>query len=348
MSRHLPRARAGRPLLRRARDRVQVGLDPATALVVDGLSDLAGAALLHLDGTTGRHDLLRAAPELATVLDTLHARGVLDDDGEAPALGSWRRARFAPDLAALALATGSSAEAERVLARRARAAVVVRGSDRCAAYVATGLAAAGLGTVALDGPDRLTEQHDVAAVGPWEPDAPWREQVSEAVRRLGAHPVRVGGRPPVAVVVCAAADVDVPWTDPELCDDLLADGVVHLPVAVAGRAAHVGPTVVPGLTPCLWCLDLRASDADPAWPALADQVRLRHPVARAHDGVLAAAAAAIAVAQVVQLVDGAGEPSTYAHQVRLRSPDARPFEVPVVRHPACGCGWGPNRGTMPA
>jgi hypothetical protein len=205
--------------------------------------------------------------------------------------------------------------------------------------VATGLAAAGIGTVALEGPDRTARLDDLTAVAPWEPERAWREQVGEAVRRLGAHPARVGSRPPVAVVVCAAADADLPWTDPELCDDLLADGVVHLPVAVAGRGARVGPMVVPGLTPCLWCLDLRAVDSDSAWPALADQLRLRHAVARAHDGVLACTAALVAVGQVVCLVDGLHEPSTYSHQVHLQAPSTLPREVEVVRHPACGCGW---------
>jgi bacteriocin biosynthesis cyclodehydratase domain-containing protein len=348
MSRHLPRARPGRPILRRGPDRLQVGLDPASALVVQGLSDVASAALLRLDGRTGRHDLVRAAPELAAVLDALQREGVLADDEPGTTLAAWRRERHAPDLAALALVAGTTRAAEQVLARRARSTVVVRGNDRAAAHVAVGLAAAGVGTVALEGPDRPAAADDVTGVSPWEPGVSWREQVSEAVRRLGTHPVRVGVRPPALVVVCAAADADLPWTDPELCDDLLADGVVHLPVAVAGAAARVGPTVVPGLTPCLWCLDLRAADADPAWPALADQLRLRHPVARAHDGVLATAAAALAVAEVLQVVDGSGEPATYAAALELRAPAALPREVPVVRHPVCGCGWDDNRGRMSA
>ena len=324
-----------------------MGLDPSSALVVDGLSDVASAALLRLDGSTARHDVLLLAPELADVLTALDEHGVLEDE-PGGTLAAWRRERLAPDLAALALRSGTSRAAESVLVRRARTAVVVRGTDRAAAQVALGLAAAGVGTVAREGPDRTTTAADVAAAAPTEAGASWREQVAEAVRRLGAHPVRVGVRPPALVVVSAAADADVPWTDPELCDDLLADGVVHLPVAVAGAAAVVGPTVVPGLTPCLWCLDLRRRDSDPAWPALADQLRLRHPSARAHDGVLATAAAALAVGEVLRVVDGAGEPVSYGAQLALQAPSTVAREVPVVRHPVCGCGWGENRERMPA
>ena len=347
MSRHLPRARAGRPLLRRGPDQVQVGIDPATALVVDGLSDVASAALLRLDGSTGRHDALLLAPELADVLAALEARGALEDE-PGGTLAAWRRERMAPDLAALALRTGTTRAAEAVLVRRSRSTVLVRGTDRAAAQVAVGLASAGVGTVALEGPDRPTTAADVAPAGPAEPGGSWREQVAEVVRRLGAHPVRVGVRPPALVVVCAAADADLPWTDPELCDDLLADGVTHLPVAVAGESAAVGPMVVPGLTPCLWCLDLRRHDLDPAWPALADQLRLRHPRVLAHDGVLATAAAALAVGEALRVVDGSGEPTTCAVQLALRAPSTVAREVPVVRHPACGCGWGANRERMPA
>jgi hypothetical protein len=106
--------------------------------------------------------------------------------------------------------------------------------------------------------------------------------------------------------------------------------------------------VVPGSTACLWCLDRRQCDSDPAWPALADQVRLGHPVARAHSGVLAAVAGAFAVAQVLQVVDRADDaaPVTRDAQVEFRVPDALGRRLPLVRHPLCGCGWDGNTDTM--
>ena len=351
MSRHLPAPRPARPVLRRGRDRVQIGLDPDRAVLVEGLSDVASTALLHLDGATGRHEVLAFAPELEDVLDELDRRGLLEDDpGPYAGVSSVRRARQAPDIAGLALTTSSTPDALRVMARRARSAVVVRGTDRAAAHVAVGLAAAGIGVVALQGHDRIATAADLTPVGPLEPHVSWREQVSEAVRREGAHPTAVGtrARRPVLAVVCSAADVDVPWTDPELADDLLADGVPHLPVAVTGDAARVGPLVVPGSTACLWCLDHRARDLDAAWPALADQIRLRHATARAQDGVLATVAAAMAVAQALQLVDapGTAAPACLGAQVELRTPDAIGRLLPVTRHPTCGCGWNGGPVTM--
>ena len=338
-------------MLRRAADRVQLGVDPERAVLIEGLTDVASAALLRLDGTTGRHEIVRAAPELAAVLDELAARGELDDDpGPNGLLSAARRERWAPDIAALAIVTGSADAALKIMARRQRSSVVLRGNDRTAAHVALGLAAAGVGAVVLSGPDREVGAADLTAVGPFEPYVSWRQEVSEGVRRQGSHPTGVGSRSrhPALVVLCSAADIDLPWTDPELADDLLADGVPHLAVAVTSDAARIGPLVIPGRTPCLWCLDHRACDLDPAWPALADQIRLRHSRARAQSGVLAAAAAAFAVAQALQVVDSPGSTTavTTGAQVELRAPDCVTRVLPVTAHPVCGCGWAGGRDTM--
>lgn len=349
MSHLLPRTRPARPALRRAADRVQFGLDPDRATTVEGLSGTASSALLRLDGTTPRTGALALCPELGGVLDALHARGILDDERRSPALSSVRRSRLAPDIAAAALERSSTEAAERAFAARHRGAVAVRGNDRAAALVAVGLAAAGVGTVALEGPDRRTCLADLTPAGPFEPDVSWRDAVAESVRAQGAHPVAVGARArrPTVTVVCSAADVDLPWCDPELADDLLADDLVHLPVAVSAGRGLVGPLVVPGSGPCLWCLDHRSRDRDAAWPALTDQVRLRHPVSRTQAMPAAAAAAAAAVAQVVAVIDGA-DVLTLGAQLAFEAPDHVAHVLPVTRHPVCGCGWAGGTRTIGA
>lgn len=352
MSRYLPVTRPGLPILRRGRGTVQLGIDPDRSVVVDRLSDDAATALLRLDGATGRHQVLTLAPELGDVLDELHRRGLLDDDpSPTTTVSSVRRSRHAAELGALALSLGDGPVALRVLARRARATVIVRGSDPAATQLALGLAASGVGTVALDGPDHPVTVADLTPLGPFEVSDSWRQDVSEALRRQGSHPVVVSARAsrPALVVVCGAADVDVPWTDPELADDLLADGISHLALAVSGAAARVGPLVRPGSSACLWCLDGRAADLDPAWPALADQIRLRHASSRARSTPLTTLAAAFAVTQclaVVDAPDGRSEPATLGAQVEFRLTDPVPRVLPVAHHPGCGCGWGRLPGTI--
>ena len=55
--------------------------------------------------------------------------------------------------------------------------------------------------------------------------------------------------------------------------------VPHLPSCSATPACTVGPFVRPGRGPCLRCLDLHRTDADPAWPAMATQLHARDAAA---------------------------------------------------------------------
>lgn len=61
--------------------------------------------------------------------------------------------------------------------------------------------------------------------------------------------------------------------EPRLVRDLQREGIAHLPVRVRDGTGLVGPLVIPGVTSCLRCADLHRSDRDPAWPAIAAQLR---------------------------------------------------------------------------
>ena len=204
----------------------------------------------------------------------------------------------------------------------------------------------------VESSDRSADVTDLTPCGPHEADCSWREQVAASVRAQGARPTStsVRGTRPSAVVVCSSAGAELPGADPEPADDLLAAGVPHLAVAVAGCTALVGPFVLPGSSACLWCLDHRYRDADPAWPALVDQLRLHHPRSHASLGIAASAAAAVAVAHVLQVVDqgATARPASLDAQVELSAPDLLAVRRPVVRHPACGCGWAGVGTTMGA
>lgn len=130
-------------------------------------------------------------------------------------------------------------------------------------------------------------------------------------------------------------------TDPRLLRDLHTAQLPHLPVRVRDGTGLVGPLVIPGVTSCLSCADLHRTDRDPAWPALAAQ--LRHEVGNADRPTLLATAA-LALAQLMHVIAGVRAAA------RASSPPATlntTWEVDVAsnaisarrwpRHPLCGC-----------
>ena len=84
-----------------------------------------------------------------------------------------------------------------------------------------------------------------------------------------SHATAAGAPAGVDLVVLA----DSLAADPRLVRDLQGAGVPHLPVRVRDGTGVVGPLVIPGLSSCLMCADLHRTDRDPAWPALAAQLR---------------------------------------------------------------------------
>ncbi len=131
MSRYLPRPRPGLPFLRRARDRVQIGLDPRTAVVVDRLTDDAGQRAAAPRRQPHHRRPRRRAPRARRVSSSscTSAASSPTTPGRRALVAAHKQQRYADDLAALSHAHGSDG-ALRVLARRGRSTVVVRGDDR--------------------------------------------------------------------------------------------------------------------------------------------------------------------------------------------------------------------------
>ncbi|MES2171477.1 MAG: hypothetical protein V4479_12275 [Actinomycetota bacterium] len=59
---------------------------------------------------------------------------------------------------------------------------------------------------------------------------------------------------------------------PDLHSRWLRRDLPHLPVVYGDSIVRIGPFVEPGSGPCLYCLELHHTDADPAWPAIASQL----------------------------------------------------------------------------
>lgn len=136
--------------------------------------------------------------------------------------------------------------------------------------------------------------------------------------------------------------------DPRLVRDLQGSGVPHLPVRVRDGAGVVGPLVIPGLSSCLSCADLHRTDRDPAWPALAAQLR---DLVGTADRPTLLATAALALSQLQQIIAAVHSPLTGSGTA---SPPPATLNATVevdvasqsivarrwARHPLCGC-WQP-------
>jgi bacteriocin biosynthesis cyclodehydratase domain-containing protein len=166
-----------------------------------------------------------------------------------------------------------------------------------------------------------------------------------------------GGRPLTRAIGHALADLGIATLDapdPDLLlvvssgeppravfDQARRHRVSHLPVVIDEDRVRIGPAVIPGLTPCLTCLDLHRTDWDRAWPALLPQLgRSRSPLPPVLPVPLRYAAAAEVTIEV-QAVAAGSRPRT-AGQVLALGPahDAR-VAWPVAFHHGCACALLP-------
>lgn len=307
-----PMLKPALPRLWRDEGTVQFGADPATALVVRGISPPVRRVLDLLDGTRDQHQLQSAAvadgvdPGLPTaVVARLASAGLLDDAAaDASVLRGLtlpQRDRLAPELAALSLLTHAPGDALRLLARRRASTVAVAGPARLGRPIADLLTAAGVGAAAV-----------LSTAAELVPDA--------------------GVPPPDLVVLTGVATLEL-----SLVAAVTRLRAVHLAVTLRGASGVVGPLVVPGRTACLRCLDLHRADRDPDWPRLAMQLAIRRPAQPPGPAGLLAITAGTAALQALAHLEGEVSPPTLDGTLELTLPDWRIRRRSWSPHPDC-CG----------
>jgi len=341
-------------LARLWRDRatLQLGSDPAHAVLLD-LTDPAQSRLLDLlDGSRSTRAVLDHAARLGVpadqarhLLDMLIARGlIVGAHTLLPAnLPEHARHRLTAEATALALRRdelpGTPAQ---ILRRRAAARIVLTGRGRLARPLAVAVAEAGIGHVAID----LTgtrEARDAVATA-----------VSRAVPGVETRPVR-RGQATLTVLLGADRPANL------LAASYARHRQAHLLVDIRDRTPVVGPLVPPTGTPCLNCLDLHRRDRDPGWPQLASQLCAIGP-ATICDSATLLAAVSVGTAEILAFVDG-GSPETIGAAIEVHAPARlrrrawpahqgchchrrRPRRCTPVRSPADGVGHAPGAGGM--
>jgi hypothetical protein len=354
----------GLPRAWRSPSDLQLGTDPARAVLLH-LPDPRAAKLLDLlDGTRPERVVLVRAGELGippadarALLDALEAAGlVLPAASLLPAtVPEHSRHRLLGEAAALALRslstrTGGSgsgrpsgistrpADSSRdepppihMLRRRAAAHVLITGRGRLGAPIAVALAEAGVGHVRPDlpgavGPGQL-------AGGPLhqaDVGRPQREAVTAAILQAAPDTDTQGSRRAPATLVIQL-DHDQPVS--LLAAAHAAHRRPHLAVTIREGAAVIGPLVPPAGAPCLNCLDLHRRDRDAGWPDAAPRRDPGLPEPCAVTTILAATA--FCAAEVLTYVDG-GSPQTLGATIEISTPPrARRRTWPP--HPSCPC-----------
>lgn len=122
----------------------------------------------------------------------------------------------------------------------------------------------------------------------------------------------------------------------------LRDDVAHLPIVLGDRAVRIGPFVTPGDGPCIHCLELHRTDADPAWPAVASQLLgRRSPL----DSLLLGSEIAARAARLVLRRIATDAPLLVGTQLIVDASTGGIKRRVVREHSRCACRALPGTGT---
>jgi hypothetical protein len=321
----------GLDVLERGNGEIQIGLDPAHAVVIAGLAAKVVEVVHGLDGKRSTEDVLLAQSEhrdeLRELMTELTAYGLVTEAGQPQ---RHPRPRTETGLWSLRARHHQTA----LTTRRKHTAVAVQGDGRLAVAVAVLLANAGIGHVDVRASGTVTE-HDLGS-GYTEAEVGMsrREGMAQVLRRTSPQTSTTrlyADRQPELVLL---TDAVVPA--PEVVSELVHEGISHLPVRVRDGVGIVGPLIVPGRSSCLRCADLHRTGLDAGWPRVASQLAGR--VQRPDLGAVQACAA-LAAAQALRLLSPCEEaPPTWNATLEIDFFDGAVRHRDWPPHPGCGCG----------
>ena len=220
---------------------LQVGLDPQRAMVLDELPEPLAALLKRMDGVCSTTELLNEAQaagssrrEALTMLADMHRCGLVQEAAADAGRPGWHRVALATEAAGWSV--HSCHPTRQVLRQRRKAVVQVVGSGRVGIAVATGLAAAGVGHVAVHATGTVTAADLGTGYLPDDLGRPRAAAAKDAVRRCAPDVIIATRRRPDLIVL---SDIVVP--EPTVVTELLGSRIPHL----VGYA-HEGTAVVGG------------------------------------------------------------------------------------------------------
>lgn len=148
-------------------------------------------------------------------------------------------------------------------------------------------------------------------------------------------------RGPAPDLVVLAGPVAV---DPVITVALARAGQAHMHVHCRDGRVVVGPTVVPGASPCLRCADLYRADRDPRWPFVAAQLIAHTP--RAEIPALTAATALV-LAEVAATREPARSLQTVGATVEINPAEGLWHRRDWPADERCTCGAATRTAPLP-
>lgn len=125
---------------------------------------------------------------------------------------------------------------------------------------------------------------------------------------------------------------------------LFSSGIPHFPICLTDSGMFAGPLVLPAEPPCLACVELHRTDAEPTIAVLAAQITKVAPAAETPACAELAASLALLAFRQWQ----AGAPGAPAVRLRFPVQDGMPVFAPsaetVSPHPECGCSLYRGQG----
>lgn len=300
------RLRGQSPVLWRSEGSSQIGSEPGLALVVD---DLDGPAQRFLDRLPAEE--ADAGPGWVR----LAARwaGLALDDAE----------RLVSELVRVGALTRS--ETPRTADERYWDLLCEEPRERSRVLAGAVVGLIGAGDLALELACLLEEAGVGSLLAHDPPLAAWLEE----------HRPGLTVRAPASTVPDLVVTLESHIIDPVRARALAQAGAAQLPVTLRAVSVRVGPVLGPGAPVCHGCLDLAERDADPAWPAVATQLRMT-PAPPTERLLLHQSAALAARAALDALL---GEP-WWGRSVELSGRDAVGLERRWEPHPECLCSAG--------
>lgn len=290
-----------------------IGIGPEKVRITDPTEEMISFAVA-LDGSLTRDELRARFPETDAWLEALAAQGVLDDAAAASALDEQDLRRWSRQINHLRLYDRDGWDGYEGMRRLREARVVVIGTGAGGTTLLRLLNAAGIGTLEAVDFDTFAEENlpthptfDEQDVGVPKLEALERHLALQSSRsRFIPHHKRIESAEDIVKLVDGAdfffnaydrpRNQAIRWSN----EASLRTGVPFGQIGVTDKGARVGPTLIPGRTPCMECVGIR------------DLTVLRPEKSGSLTGTLVAMVAGIAVNEVIGLVSGAKSTSRTA------------------------------------